>query len=88
MKALEACCAPLGLMQASTAEFFARTRERRLRLRELTAEGIEAKVKERNDARAAKDFAKSDAIRAELAEKGVELKDVPGGRETTWKVKV
>jgi cysteinyl-tRNA synthetase len=87
VKALDACCTPLGLMQASAADFFARTQARRLRVRGLDAAWIEAKVKERNDARAAKDFTKGDAIRAELAEKGVELKDVPGGRETTWRVR-
>ncbi len=88
VEALEACCAPLGLMQASADAFFARTRTRRIAARGLAVEEIEARVKERNDARAARDFAKSDAIRAELAEKGVEVKDVPGGRETTWRVKV
>jgi cysteinyl-tRNA synthetase len=86
--ALKAACAPLGLMQASPADFQARTRERRLRVRGLEIATIEAKVKERNDARAAKDYARSDAIRAELAEQGVELKDVPGGKVTTWRVRV
>jgi cysteinyl-tRNA synthetase len=36
----------------------------------------------------AKDFARADAIRAELAAMGVELQDVPGGGETTWRVTV
>ena len=31
VEALDACCEPLGLMQASPDEFFARTRARRLR---------------------------------------------------------
>ncbi len=88
VKTLEAACAPVGLMQASPGEFYTRTRDRRLRLRGLDVESIEAKVKERNDARAAKDYARSDAIRAELAGRGVELKDAPGGGETTWRVRV
>jgi cysteinyl-tRNA synthetase len=75
-------------MQASAADFHARTGERRLRVRGLEIATIEAKVQERNDARAAKDYARSDAIRAELAAQGVELKDVPGGKETTWRVRV
>jgi cysteinyl-tRNA synthetase len=84
--ALDACCAPLGLMLASSEEFATRTRERRLRVRGLDASAIEAKVKERTDARAAKDFARGDAIRAELAAIGVELLDVGG--TTTWRVVV
>jgi cysteinyl-tRNA synthetase len=72
-------------MQAAADVFFARTRARRLRLRGLSALAIEAKVKERADARAAGDFARADAIRAELARDGVELQDVPGGG-TTWRV--
>ena len=84
--ALDGCCAPMGLMQAAPAEFFARSRARRLRVRGLDAEVIEAKVAERNDARKARDFTRSDALRAELARLGVELQDVPGEATTAWKV--
>src|SRR5579872_4255092 len=84
--ALDSCCAPMGLMQASPATFFARSRTRRLLARGLDASTIEAKVAERNEARAARDFARSDALRAELARLGVELQDVAGGATTTWKV--
>jgi cysteinyl-tRNA synthetase len=86
--ALAATCEPLGLMQASAAEFFARTKARRLRLRGLEEQAIESKVRERNDARANKDFARADALRAELAAAGVELQDVPGGGATTWRVTI
>ncbi|MCW3847676.1 cysteine--tRNA ligase [Sphingomonas sp. LB-2] len=41
----------------------------------LTAEDIEARLAERKEARAAKDFARSDAIRDELAASGVEVMD-------------
>ncbi len=85
---LDACCRPLGLMQATAAEFFDRVRARRLRLRGLDPAAIDAKVGERTAARGAKDFARSDAIRAELAQLGVELQDVPGGGGTTWRVVV
>ncbi|HEY3816520.1 MAG TPA: cysteine--tRNA ligase [Polyangiaceae bacterium] len=88
VEALDACCAPLGLMQPPSAEFFARTRARRLRLRGLDEAVIEGKVKARIDARAAKDFAKADAMRAELTAMGVELQDVPGGGGTTWRVTI
>ena len=85
--ALDASCKPLGLMQTPADAFQARTRERRLKLRTLDAAAIDAKVKERIDARAAKDFARGDAIRAELDALGVELKDTPGAG-TTWRVKI
>ena len=65
----------MGLMQAPADEFFARTQARRLKLRGLDAAAIEAKVKERGPARAAKDFARADAIRAELTAMGVEVQD-------------
>jgi cysteinyl-tRNA synthetase len=86
VQALDACCKPIGLMQAGAEQFFARTRVRRLRLRGLDATAIDAKVSERAEARAAKDFARADAFRIELAEQGIELQDVPGGGGTKWTV--
>jgi cysteinyl-tRNA synthetase len=44
-----------------------------------------AKIEERNAAKKAKDFKKSDAIRDELAALGIELRDSPQG--TTWHVR-
>jgi len=87
-KALDACCKPLGLMQASAPDFFARTRARRLKLRNLEEAAIESKVQERIAARAAKDFARGDAIRAELAALGIELQDNTAAGTTTWRVAV
>ena len=43
---------------------------------------IDALVRRRDEARAAKDFATSDAIRDELAGRGIQLEDTPGG--TIW----
>jgi cysteinyl-tRNA synthetase len=88
VEALDACCAPLGLMQAPAEAFFARTRARRLKLRGLDEAAVEAKVKERIDARTARDFARADALRTELTAMGVELQDVPGGGGTTWRVTI
>lgn len=44
---------------------------------------IERLLAERTEARARRDFARSDAIRAELEQRGIEIKDGPSG--TTWK---
>ena len=44
---------------------------------------IEALLAERKAAREARDFARSDAIRAEIESRGIEIKDGPSG--TTWK---
>ena len=44
---------------------------------------IEALIKQRNDARAAKDWAAADAARDALTAKGIVLEDGAGG--TTWR---
>ena len=50
---------------------------------ELLDEEIEALIEERKEARKAKDFARADAIRAELLEKGIVLEDTREG--VKWK---
>jgi cysteinyl-tRNA synthetase len=86
LDAFDRCLAPLGLLQAPADAFFSRTQERRLAARKLDRSAVDAKVGARNEARAAKDFARSDAIRDELTQMGVEILDGPTG--TTWKVVV
>jgi cysteinyl-tRNA synthetase len=76
----------LGLMVTEPAEYARRTRERRLRIRGLDAASIEKSIVDRTDARAQKDFARADAIRAELLARGVEIADTPEG--TVWRVGV
>ena len=46
---------------------------------EILAEDIEKLIEERQAARKAKDFARADAIRDELLEKGIILKDTREG---------
>ncbi len=88
VQALDACCRPLGLMQTSAEVFHARSQARRMMLRGLDAAVVEAKIAERVAARAAKDFAKADAIRAELSAMGVEVQDLVTTGKTVWKVLV
>jgi len=74
----------LGLVGITPAEYFARTRERRLRLRGLSAEAIDQKVTERTAARQGKDFARADALRAELTALGIAVQD--GGDQSDWTI--
>jgi cysteinyl-tRNA synthetase len=83
-RALDAIAARIGVLQVDPAEYAARTRVRRLAARGLTEEGVQARIEGRTAARAAKDFARGDAIRDELAALGVEIADGPAG--TTWRL--
>jgi cysteinyl-tRNA synthetase len=83
-EALRASCDVLWLLQSPIETFFARTREQRLRIRGLDTNDIEEKVKARERARATKDFALADALRADLTKLGVELSDGDAG--TAWRL--
>ena len=74
----------LGLLAITPSEYGARTRARRLRLRGLTAEAIDQRVAERTAARQAKDFARADALRAELTLLGIAVQD--GGDKSEWTI--
>ncbi len=71
---LKASAALLGLLQAPPSEWLRGT---------LDDERIAGLVAERQAARQARDFARADAIRDELAAEGIVLEDGPGG--TTWR---
>jgi cysteinyl-tRNA synthetase len=53
-------------------------------LDEETARWVESMIRERTEARKARDFRRADEIREELARRGVVLEDGSGG--TRWKV--
>jgi cysteinyl-tRNA synthetase len=73
----------IGLLNVRPEVYARRTKDRRLALRSLSGSAVDEKVRERTQARAAKDYAKSDSIRDELAALGISLHDGPGGTEWT-----
>ena len=83
--AIKALTQQLGLMNVTPAVYTARVKERRLALRKLSAADIEQKLVDRAEARKAKDFAKSDAIRDELLALGVAISDTVDG-SSTWTI--
>ena len=73
--------AVLGILGESPSAYFRRGVEG------LDAEAIEAHIAERSAAREAKDWERADAIRDDLARRGVILEDRPDGT-TVWKVRM
>ncbi|HEY0463359.1 MAG TPA: DALR domain-containing protein, partial [Polyangiaceae bacterium] len=83
LRAISKLAGDLGLLHPTPEEYFERVKVRRLALRGLTAEAIEAKVNGRAEARKNKDFAAGDALRDELLALGVTLMDTPTSTEWT-----
>ncbi len=71
---LRAGAAPLGLLGQEPAEWFRGGED---------AAAIEAALAERQEARRARDFARADAIRNDLAARGIVIEDGPHG--STWR---
>jgi cysteinyl-tRNA synthetase len=74
----------LGVFAADPATYLAERRARLIQRRGIDLAAVERLLGDRTAARAAKDFARSDAIRGELAALGVALHDTPRGTE--WSV--
>jgi cysteinyl-tRNA synthetase len=73
----------LGVMQAPPEEYASRTRRQRLASQGLHEQDIDRLVAERTEARKAKDFARSDAIRDELLTHRISVRDSAEGTEWT-----
>jgi cysteinyl-tRNA synthetase len=76
--------ATLGIVQRDPAQALVAIRDRAAKRRGIDLALVEQKLAERTEARKAKDFARSDAVRDELQKMGVAIMDGPQG--TTWKV--
>ncbi|MBW6509036.1 MAG: cysteine--tRNA ligase [Desulfuromonadales bacterium] len=75
----------LGILGSQPAEWLERVRMAGLAGLDISKEEIEALINERLVARQIKDFERSDQIRSELEERGIELLDSREG--TSWKLK-
>jgi cysteinyl-tRNA synthetase len=74
----------LGIIGRHPADALMALRDRAARRRGIDQAFVERRIAERAEARKARDFARSDAIRGELLAMGVAVLDGPSG--TTWKV--
>ncbi len=75
----------MGILRENPAEYLAAKKAKMLTELAIDEHTINALIKERLQAKAEKDWARSDAIREELLEKNIELQDHAGG--TGWTVK-
>lgn len=83
-KALEKCWQALALLKKLMFDVFGFKKIRGKKTAAITEKQIEEKIVERNKARKAGDYAKADAIRKELAGKGIILEDRKDGT-TGWR---
>ncbi|HEY6837190.1 MAG TPA: cysteine--tRNA ligase [Geobacteraceae bacterium] len=75
----------LGIFNSDPGAYLERIKARKAATLEISVAEIERLIAERAEARKAKDFKKSDAIRDMLLSRNIELLDGPQG--TTWKVR-
>ncbi len=84
MRELDLVCGVLGVLRQDPAEALAEMDRLAAARRGVDEARVERLIAERAEARKAKDYARADAIRDELAAMGVTIKDTPEG--TTWTV--
>ncbi|HUH05459.1 MAG TPA: cysteine--tRNA ligase [Kofleriaceae bacterium] len=81
---LRAVGGALGILQSAPVAFLTERRDRLARARGIAAAEVERLIAQRAEARAARDFARADELRAQASALGVEVLDTPRGAE--WRV--
>jgi cysteinyl-tRNA synthetase len=81
--ALRAGTEVLGICQQPPSQYLRKRYARMVAARGLDEAKIDGLIQARGDARKAKDYARADALRKELLDLGIEIKDTAAG--TTWK---
>jgi len=76
----------LGLLELSGEQFAEEVKDKRLPSMGLTREDVDAKLAARVAARAAKEWAQADAIRAELEATGIQVMDRPD--RVDWRIRL
>ena len=76
----------IGLLGDDPVAFQIEVKQKRLEAMGLTKEEIEATLEARKQARADKDWAKSDELRDALADKGILVMDTPDGVD--WRIQL
>ncbi|XP_057434447.1 cysteine--tRNA ligase, chloroplastic/mitochondrial isoform X2 [Lotus japonicus] len=82
-KSIEDVLTVLGLKPSSYSEILEQLKEKALKRANITEDEVLKKIEGRDAARLQKEYAKSDAIRKDLANVGIALMDSPNG--TTWR---
>ncbi len=81
---MRAVGAAIGIFEQDPVTYLRERRARLVERKHIDIAAVEAKIAERKAAREAKDYARGDEIRNELAAQGVALHDTPSG--TDWSV--
>ena len=74
----------LGIFLKAPRDFLHARRTRLAAARKIDPHEVEARLRERDEARKSKDFARADAIRTELRDRGIEVMDTPRGAD--WRI--
>jgi cysteinyl-tRNA synthetase len=86
LAAFELVAEALGLLGMDPEAFVDEVKDKRLPALGLTREAVEQKLEARAEARAAKDWAKADAIRDELEGAGIQVMDRPD--RVDWRIRL
>ena len=86
LKDLKSVYKILGFFEQEPAIFLSEMKEKYIKKLNIDVDDVEAKISKRTEAKKNKDFETADAIRNELEEKGILLKDTREG--TAWDLKM